>query len=180
MELQPRTYEILQCFQYIDWFSSLGKPITENVVQARSLEEAFEYQNSDDWIDFWTGMSNQFRYCIRHQVGEIELKQWQVRANLIDENYIESLFPSIIGIDQLILDVRATYIWFGLEIEYAHLCFTETFPDNLFGLYSEHIVNRFNVIPPQPIASTLVYWYIRGHFPCGWIGGYPAGKLVVY
>lgn len=33
----------------------------------------------------------------------------------------------------------------------------------------------------QPAFFTdLMKWYVRGHFPCGWEGEYPLGKLIVY
>ena len=28
--------------------------------------------------------------------------------------------------------------------------------------------------------TTIMEWYRRGHWPCGWSGHYPAGRLVVY
>jgi hypothetical protein len=27
---------------------------------------------------------------------------------------------------------------------------------------------------------TLMHWYRMGHWPCGWQGAYPAGRLIVY
>jgi hypothetical protein len=28
--------------------------------------------------------------------------------------------------------------------------------------------------------AAQAYWYVNGHFPCGWEGDYPKGKLVIY
>lgn len=36
-----------------------------------------------------------------------------------------------------------------------------------------------DVYPPGFFASQA-YWYVKGHFPCGWVGEFPDGKLVVY
>ena len=36
-----------------------------------------------------------------------------------------------------------------------------------------------DVYPPGFYASQA-YWYVAGHFPCGWKGRFPAGTLVVY
>jgi hypothetical protein len=35
------------------------------------------------------------------------------------------------------------------------------------------------VYPPGFFASNA-YWYIKGHFPCGWEGEFPKGTLVIY
>jgi hypothetical protein len=36
-----------------------------------------------------------------------------------------------------------------------------------------------DVYPPGFYASQA-YWYLKGHFPCGWQGAFPKGKLVIY
>jgi len=37
-----------------------------------------------------------------------------------------------------------------------------------------------DVYPPGFYASQA-YWYVKGHFPCGWEGGeFPKGKLIIY
>jgi hypothetical protein len=36
-----------------------------------------------------------------------------------------------------------------------------------------------DVFPPGYYASQA-FWYVKGHFPCGWRGTFPAGTLVIY
>ena len=36
-----------------------------------------------------------------------------------------------------------------------------------------------DVYPPGYYASQA-YWYTKGHFPCGWKGKFPEGKLIIY
>jgi len=36
-----------------------------------------------------------------------------------------------------------------------------------------------DVYPPGYYASQA-YWYVKGHFPCGWEGQFPQGQLVIY
>ena len=36
-----------------------------------------------------------------------------------------------------------------------------------------------DVYPPGFFASQA-FWYVKGHFPCGWKGEFPKGKLVIY
>jgi hypothetical protein len=36
-----------------------------------------------------------------------------------------------------------------------------------------------DVYPPGFFASQA-YWYACGHFPCGWRGKFPQGKLIIY
>ena len=36
-----------------------------------------------------------------------------------------------------------------------------------------------DVYQPGYYASQA-YWYVKGHFPCGWQGDFPNGKLIIY
>ena len=36
-----------------------------------------------------------------------------------------------------------------------------------------------DVYPPGFYADQA-HWYVRGHFPCGWQGQFPQGKLIIY
>jgi hypothetical protein len=36
-----------------------------------------------------------------------------------------------------------------------------------------------DVVAPA-FFSRLAEWYLRGHYPCGWLGDYPDGKIMVY
>jgi hypothetical protein len=36
-----------------------------------------------------------------------------------------------------------------------------------------------DLYPPSFFASNA-YWYVMGHFPCGWRGEFPKGQLVIY
>jgi hypothetical protein len=56
---------------------------------------------------------------------------------------------------------------FGRTVQWdlLHLCMEAEYAD---------------VYPPGFFASHA-YWYIKGHFPCGWRGGeFPNGTLIIY
>lgn len=39
---------------------------------------------------------------------------------------------------------------------------------------------RYADVCPPGFYASQAYWYVQGHFPCGWQGEFPKGKLVVY
>lgn len=45
----------------------------------------------------------------------------------------------------------------------------------LIGMEAEYA----DIRPPEFYAR-LAHWYLQGHFPCGWQGEFPSGKLVIY
>jgi len=42
------------------------------------------------------------------------------------------------------------------------------------------IESEYSDIFPPGFYASQAYWYLKGHFPCGWEGNFPKGKLVVY
>lgn len=52
-----------------------------------------------------------------------------------------------------------TVIW-----DIIHLCMEAEYAD---------------LIAPGYYASQA-YWYVKGHFPCGWSGTFPNGMLIIY
>jgi hypothetical protein len=38
--------------------------------------------------------------------------------------------------------------------------------------FQRHVKTRFN--------TGIVAWYLKGHYPCGWEGSYPEGRLIVF
>lgn len=62
----------------------------------------------------------------------------------------ECSLPKIFGIR-----VRNDVTGLCMEAEYADVC-------------------------PPGFFTSLGHWYVNGHFPCGWFGVFPPGKLVIY
>lgn len=44
------------------------------------------------------------------------------------------------------------------------------------ALESEHS----DIVPPGFYTNVILDCYLKGHFPCGWEGEFPAGRLIVY
>ena len=55
--------------------------------------------------------------------------------------------------------------------------FLDTVDWDIIGVLME--AEYADVYPPGYYASQA-YWYVHGHFPCGWQGKFPKGKLIIY
>ena len=55
--------------------------------------------------------------------------------------------------------------------------FEDTVQWDILGVCME--AEYADIFQPGFYASQA-YWYINGHFPCGWEGKFPNGKLIVY
>jgi hypothetical protein len=158
-----RTIVALQALEEARWFSRVGiEQDSTTAIVVGSWPEAIEYCSSPEWEDLRLEAVNQ--YCER--IVKRSPERWghwneivaEVRAVAIPfvERKIEPTvrkndLPEIFGVR-----VRADIINLCMEAEYADVC------------------------PPAFFAASA-YWYVNGHFPCGWSGGFPPkGRLVVY
>ncbi len=56
--------------------------------------------------------------------------------------------------------------------------FTGSVRGDIFGILME--AEYSDICPePGPFAA-LASYYLKGHFPCGWEGDHPKGRLIVY
>jgi hypothetical protein len=100
-----------------------------------------------------------------HTLAQEVPKAYQAIGDVADEvrKVVDSLIQSKIRIvieeQKLTKSFRSTVIWsiwnIVLSAHYGDL-YTPTF------------------------YADLAHWYVKGHFPCGWEGEYPAGHLMVY
>jgi hypothetical protein len=159
-----KTLEILK---KVDWFSRVGQEIelessmTGKIEQCHSWDEALE-ANNVHWRNIKLRAQNQLTMFldVKHHelyqtwndvVGEIK----PFIDELFQVNPIETNLSKVADIETIkkitVQDIRRLLI----EASWSHLA--------------------------EPVFFTPVtFWYIKGHFPCGWRGEYPNGKLLVF
>jgi hypothetical protein len=161
--VRPITFTALEDLGNASWFSRVGiKADSTTAIVLTSWPEAIEHCGSFEWEELCDEAMNQ--YCER--LVERSVERWNHWNEIVDEvkkytiplvnRKIEAVvrehnLPEIFGVQ-----VHADITSLCMECEYA------------------------DVYPPGFFASNG-YWYVNGHFPCGWSGGvFPKGKLVVY
>jgi len=157
----PRTIATLNRLEKASWFSRVGISEGSCVVVVTSWPQAIELCDTSDWEDLRLEALNQYRECIAHRSKE-RLELWndavrEVKKNtkpLVDRKIAtvvrEHALPEIFK-----MRVNRDIIGFCMEAEYADVC--------LPGFF-----------------TSIGNWYVNGHFPCGWRGVFPQGKLVIY
>jgi hypothetical protein len=126
-----------------------------------SWSEAIDYCDAQEWEDLRLDMLNQYRVYI-HQNHWDRLQAWneiiqavkKITVPLVDrktEAVVRKYnLPSIFRIR-----VSSDVMRYCMEAEYGDIC-------------------------PPAFFTRLGAWYLHGHFPCGWWGPFPEGKLIVY
>ena len=159
--MHPRTQATLEELERAEWFRSVGVKDTEAAVVLSSWAEAVESCASDAWQDLLLEAANRHREQLLQKdkerfrrwneiVREVKPSVLALVARKIEPVVREHSLPKVFG-DTVNWDI----LHLAMEAEYA------------------------DVYPPGFFASQS-YWYAHGHFPCGWQGEFPAGKLVIY
>jgi hypothetical protein len=156
-----RTLALLGQFEKATWFSRVGINEGSVAVFVTAWPEAIEQCDSFEWEDLRLDALNQFHaYIACHSKERLHL--WN---GLVDEvkkmagPLVDRKIAKVVREDDLPeifkVRVRGDITCACMEAEYADVC-------------------------PPGFFTTISRWYVNGHFPCGWWGAFPLGKLVVY
>ena len=159
--MHQRTSATLEELKGLVWFRSVGVRDVETPEILSSWHEAIESCASIEWENLRLEAANQ--YCERlaersperfNQWNDIVLSLKPITRALVSEKTRQVIEEN--DLPKVFLD---TVNW-----DILHLCMEAEYAD---------------VYPPGFFASQS-FWYAKGHFPCGWKGEFPKGKLVIY
>lgn len=159
--MQSRTISTLAELEEKEWFTNIGKPDSERVVFVSSWDEAIKSCQDEKWMDLCQEAANQYRTRLVERNME-RFRAWNERVREIKSVTV----PLVIRKTQKVVTSNQLPKLFvdAVQWDILHLCMEAEYAD---------------VFPPGFYASQA-YWYANGHFPCGWNGQFPEGKLLVY
>lgn len=160
--MHPRTVVALKELENASWFSRVGikKDSTTAIVLA-SWPEAIEHCSSFEWEELCLEALNQYR----ERLLEHSVERWNHWNEVVDE--VKKLTIPLVNrkIEAVVREHDLPEVFgFQVHADINALCMEGEFAD---------------VYPPGFFASNG-YWYVNGHFPCGWRGVFPQGRLVIY
>lgn len=166
-ELSFRQSNILERLRAIDWFAHCGQPLSIALsmpfISVSSWREAMLHCMDDYWEGVTLEASNQLTQWLHHYDRE-NYQQW----NLLVDGF------KMTAIDPLASEnwepVRANE---GLGIEFIHSVKWDVLGALMENAYLQSGHRCFFFLE-------LLLVYEAGHFPCGWTGKWPKGKLVIY
>ncbi len=159
--MKPSTRQELEKLERAEWFSAIGRPDTEAARVLGSWSEAIKSCASDDWQNLLIEAANRYREQLLAK-NRARFKTWNT--------VVKSVRPAAIALAER--KIAAPMAAHHLPPVFAH---TVKWDMVHFAVESEFA----DVQPPGYFASQA-YWYLKGHFPCGWDGAFPEGRLVVF
>lgn len=159
--MQERTALVLEQLRRTAWFANFGTPISSSDILAVSCwDDAMGYGGKPEWECLRLDIMNQESNVVLDHFGD-DAFPWndvadeirpQIRA--MTEKSLASLGLSPRGHDVVRAQAGWDTLLACLEVEYSDLVTCEFY-------------------------RRLLRWYLEGHWPCGWEGKYPSGKLIV-
>ena len=151
----------------IDWLGRCGQPfslqLTFPTTFVSSWSEAAQHYSDQAWEDATLEAQNRLteRLSAHHRVA---YQNWN---NVVQSAKERIVFP------------LTSRVWFPLA---ERLGLGKPLVDciswDVLGAVMEHEYRDLADCPP--FFQELLQVYRTGHFPCGWVGDWPSGKLVVW
>jgi hypothetical protein len=159
--MHPRTVATLDKLDKAEWFNCVGVKDTSAAIVLSSWEKAIEHCSSLEWENLCLEAANQFRERLVERSKE-RYRLWNDIVNEIKkttEPFVHRKIQPVVNKYNLPKVFADTVNW-----DILHVCMEAEYAD---------------VFPPAYYASQA-YWYVKGHFPCGWEGNFPSGKLIIF
>jgi hypothetical protein len=159
--MHPRTIATLNRLENADWFSRVGVKDAAIAIVLSSWEEAIAHCSSLEWENLCLEAANQYREHLLERSKE-RFERWndvvrEVKKIVIP--LVQRKIEPVVRANNLPISFENTVNW-----DILHLLMESEYAD---------------VYPPGFYAGQA-YWYAKGHFPCGWQGGFPGGVPIVY
>jgi hypothetical protein len=157
--MRYETSENLRHLEDTDWFAHVGEHdrTSRRCIVLTSWEEAIQHCSSPEWGNVQLEMSNRHREKIL-AVSPARFCQWN---ELVDE------------IKKFTMPLVRRKVAKAVQEHNLPKSFVDTVDWDILGLCMES--EYVDVVPPS-FFSAGGYWYVRGHFPCGWVHEEPPGK----
>ena len=159
--MRPSTHATLKQLEDAQWFANVGVHDTERAIVLSSWHDAIESCSSLEWENLCLEAANQYRERLVERSVE-RFSQWNDVVDSLKSvtmPFVREKIEHVVREHTLPKVFEDTVQW-----DILHLCMESEYAD---------------VYPPGFYASQA-YWYVKGHFPCGWSGEFPDGRQIVY
>lgn len=163
--MKPCSLATLEKLETANWFSQVGDmtgiKYPEKIVMLTSWKEAIESCGSIEWEDLCLEAREQYRARLLER-NKDRWRQWN--------QVTESVKPAVAD-----LVARKT----AEVIDQFRLpeVFSNTVSWDMLGLLME---SEYSDVYPPGFFAANAFWYVKGHFPCGWEGEFPTGRIIIY
>jgi hypothetical protein len=164
LSLSDPSRQLLAALESAVWFAGVGQPLAARPAVARvaSWEEAFEAQRAAYWYQVINGAADRLAAAVRSRSLE-RYSYWN--------DYVRAI--KAMAYPLVVRKLEATGLAAAIAAGHFHGCRWVVLHACLECEYAD-------LVPPGGFFHQTVPWYQSGHYPCGWLGEFPEGQLIVY
>lgn len=159
--MTPLTTETLRVLRETVWFSRVGIPEFALPEFVSSWAEAMATATDPTWDEIVHEAANRLRERILER-DRARFAQWN--------ETVRALKPtSMMLVQEKTADVIARH------------ALPKTFLAGVnWDILALLLECEFNDVVPPGFFAAQGYWYVQGHYPCGWRGKFPQGRPLVF
>lgn len=159
--MKPETMASLDQLQKAEWFANVGRRDVGRAVVLKSWDEAIAAVSDPAWENLCLEASNQ--YALR--IAELNPQRYSAWNDVV-----KSLKKIVIPfVNEKTKPIAARHD--------LPTMFEDAVQWDILGLCVE---TEYSDVYPVGFYASQAFWYAKGHFPCGWQGLFPEGRLVIY
>lgn len=159
--MNPRTTATIEELECANWFSAVGQFDLEHVKILSTWDEAIDVCVRTAWRDITFEAKNLLTERI-FKAGRERFNDWN--------NILKAIEPNVKDL------VRRKIGKVAHDYDLPEL-FTKCVEWDIRMLLME---SEYSDVCQPGFFSALAFFYVKGHFPCGWEGQHPQGRLIVY
>lgn len=160
-QLNADTHSFIEKIRNIEWFNKTGSRITAKVRCVKSWEEALAQCASPQWEAVQNTALSSCRLAVRSKSVD-SFARWN---DIVDSIKAE--------ISSIITEKTQRTI----EVNQLPKVFVDCVNWDILSICIEH---EYSSLYPGGYYRQWAHWYLEGHFPCGWEGEFPDGRLIVF
>lgn len=152
----------LAALEKLDWFWNVGQAIGADAAQVHSWKEALRICRSRDSDNVQLESQNLLTEKLCFQFPDKYHGKWNPLVTRVKKKTDPLVLRKVLASaccpklpEPVLAMIRSDVRLIIMELEYA------------------------DIVPPRFFAQRAK-WYLAGHFPCGWEGDFPQGRLIVY
>ncbi len=159
--MRPNTLATLDHLEKSEWFTKVGVKDTESAIVLSSWDDTIKSSSQPEWENLCLEAINQLSGRILERSKE-RYRQW----------------------NDVVIELKKTVIPFvKIKIERVSVenKLSKSFEDSVqWDILAVCIEAEYSDVFPPAFYASQAYWYVNGHYPCGWQGDFPNGKLIIY
>ena len=164
--LNDNVKQVIEVLNQVMWFENCGKPLDLEPSMVGKIEQCLSWEEAikESEVYEWKCIKNEALNQISEYLDANHRKIYQNWNTIVQE------------IRPLLAEVNENKIKPNLSIDFGSQLSNNIRSDILDLLIETH----WSYLVEPVFFTPVTYWYIKGHFPCGWRGNFPDGKLLVY